>query len=200
MRIANSRGLYQEHHRPRRVVGPTAALLSRVLATRGLAFIPGQNSKWGSWTYSLEKGSSLLEHRELRARGRLVGEPRHPRTPEFGVPSKYRTSRFRAVKTLPTSLVHTEIKMSTHKYFEAGIGLHSLSIIGYNRNINGMRTNFKESHFCPLNPLVQIAWFIPSIRRRRGIWQAPASTHKTQKETHRPAICRSARWRVGNGK
>ena len=43
--------------------------------------------------------------------------------------------------------------MSTHKHFETGIELHSLSIIGYNRNINGMRSNFKESHFSPLNPL-----------------------------------------------
>ena len=51
-------------------------------------------------------------------------------TPEFGVPSKSRTSRFRAVKKIPTSLVHTETKMSTHKHFEAGIELHSLSIIG----------------------------------------------------------------------
>ena len=53
---------------------------------------------------------------------------------------------------MPASLVHTETKMNTHKHFEAGIELHSLSIIRYNRNINGMRPKSKESHFCPLNP------------------------------------------------
>ena len=42
--------------------------------------------------------------------------------------------------------------MNTHRHFEAGIELHSLSIIRYDRNINGMRPKFKESHFCPLNP------------------------------------------------
>ena len=66
---------------------------------------------------------------------------------------------------MPASLVHTETKMNTHKYFEAGIELHSLSIIRYNRNINGMRPKSKESHFCPLNPRMQIAWFIPLIHR-----------------------------------
>ena len=73
-------------------------------------------------------------------------------TAEFGVPSESRASRFRAVKKKTASLVHTEMKMSTHKHFEAGIELRSLGIIGYNRNINGMRPTFEESHFCPLDP------------------------------------------------
>ena len=92
-------------------------------------------------------------------------------TPEFGVPSKSRTSRFWAVKNIPASLVHTETKMSTHKPFEAGIELHLLSIIGYNRNINEMRPPVRESRFCHLKPpdadrLVHTS--LPLIRRRRG--------------------------------
>ena len=53
------------------------------------------------------------------------------KTPEFDVPSKSRTSRFRSVKKIPTSLVYAETKMSTHKHFEACIEIHSLSPIVY---------------------------------------------------------------------
>jgi len=42
--------------------------------------------------------------------------------------------------------------MSTHKHFDAGIELQSLSIIGYDRNINGMAPTFKKKTFPPLQP------------------------------------------------
>ena len=63
--------------------------------------------------------------------------------------------------------------MNTHKHFEAGIELHSLSIIRYNRNKNGMRPNSKKGIPPPSTPQVQIAWFIPLIRRRREALPAP---------------------------
>ena len=124
------------------------------LATRGLCATRGV---WRSYQTKFEIGivELLARKKELAtAPGTTNTRPLGGRTeiPEFDVPSKSRTSRFRAVKNMPASLVHTETKMNTHKYFEAGIELHSLSIIRYNRNINGMRPKSKESHFCPLNP------------------------------------------------
>ena len=124
------------------------------LATRGLCASRGV---WCSYRPKFEIGivDLLARKKELAtAPGTTNTRPLGGRTeiPEFGVPSKSRTSRFRAVKNMPASLVHTETKMNTHKHFEAGIELHSLSIVRYNRNINGMRPKFKESNFCPLNP------------------------------------------------
>ena len=143
------------------------------LATRGLCATRGV---WRSYQTKFEIGivELLARKKELAtAPGTTNTRPLGGRTeiPEFGVPSKSRTSRFRAVKNMPASLVHTETKMNTHKHFEAGIELHSLSIIRYNRNINGMRPKFKESHFCPLNPpdadrLVHTSHTPPSSRRR----------------------------------
>ena len=124
------------------------------LATRGLCASRGV---WCSYRPKFEIGivDLLARKKELAtAPGTTNTRPLGGRTeiPEFGVPSKSRTSRFRAVKNMPASLVHTETKMNTHKHFEAGIELHSLSIVRYNRNINGMRPKFKESKFCPLTP------------------------------------------------
>ena len=129
----------------------TAALLSR---RAGYVRVGGG---WCSYRPKFEIGivDLLARKKELAtAPGTTNTRPLGGRTeiPEFGVPSKSRTSRFRAVKNMPASLVHTETKMNTHKHFEAGIELHSLSIVRYNRNINGMRPKFKESTSCPLNP------------------------------------------------
>ena len=149
------------------------------LATRGLCATRGV---WRSYQTKFEIGivncslgkRSSLPHRELRTRGRLVGEPRYPSSAS---PRNLEQADLRRSKNMPASLVHTETKMNTHKHFEAGIELHSLSIIRYDRNINGMRPKSKESHFCPLNPpdadrLVHTSHTPPSSSRTAmiGTW------------------------------
>ena len=95
------------------------------------------------------KGNSP-SHRGLRARGRLVGEPR---CPSSAIPRNLEQADLgRSTPPLAT-LVYTETKMSTHKHSEAGNELRSLSMIRYDQSMNATTQRSKDSHFWHLTPL-----------------------------------------------
>ena len=131
---------------------PTSALPSRracYVREGGSGVHTDQNLRYGPWNCSLEKGNSL-PHRGLRARGRLVGEPR---CPSSAIPRNLEQADFgRSTPPLAT-LVYTETKMSTHKHSEAGNELRSLSMIRYDQSMNATTQISKDSHFWHLTPL-----------------------------------------------
>ena len=127
-----------------------APLATRVLcAGRGVWCSYRPKFEIGVVELLARKGNSL-SHRGLRARGRLVGEPR---CPSSAIPRNLEQADLgRSTPPLAT-LVYTETKMSTHKHSEAGNELRSLSMIRYDQSMNATTQISKDSHFWHLTPL-----------------------------------------------